>query len=61
MFCLYHNGTACTPSGGSGLVLVCCITAQIHGQEHMVLQNQGIVVADDGAQYGRGYGLEMLL
>ena len=56
MFCLYHNGTACTPSGGGGLVLVHCSKAQIHGQEHMVLQDQGIVAADDGAQYGRGYG-----
>ena len=55
MFCLCHSGTVCTPSSGGGLVLVHCSTGLIHIHEHMrmVHQDQGIVVADDGAKYGR--------
>ena len=56
MFYLCHSGMACTPSGGGGLGLVRCSTVQILGQEHMALCDQGIVVVDEGAQYGRGYG-----
>ena len=55
VFCWYHSGIACTPSSGGGLVLAHCSTGLIRIQEHMhmVYQDQGIVVADDGAKYGR--------
>ena len=36
--------------------MVHCSTVQIRVQEHMVLQVQGNVAAEDWAQYGRGYG-----